>query len=142
MQHFGASSSTLALGGSSSSVLPPPSPSITMATPAPLLASVHTNLPDHRRLVLADGSPLTFSADVIPEPPYLSFAKDINWLNAIWDDSSSFWDPSRAVLHMQRKPIALVYWPEIYRYQRNRFWEGLKSQYMDWKVSPLNFSKC
>jgi hypothetical protein len=86
-------------------------------------------------LVLGDGTTLFFSKSrCIPDPPAVSFAKDIPRLVRLRDDASPDWDPSNAVLCIQGKPVALKYWPEVYRYGKTGQWAGTKKNWAHWRV--------
>ena len=76
------------------------------------------------------------SATDIPDPPALSFARDIAWLDRIWDDRSHQWDNS-SPLRIRGHSIALVYWPSVYRYQGTKQWAGIKQRWFEWKVRWL-----
>ncbi|KAF9236255.1 hypothetical protein BU15DRAFT_50266 [Melanogaster broomeanus] len=52
----------------------------------------------------------------------------------MWDDSSPSW-MGDSVLSIKGHPIALKYWPEVYRYAHNRQWQGTKHKWGCWKVS-------
>jgi hypothetical protein len=86
-------------------------------------------------LKLGDGMMLFFSKASIPDPPAVSFAKNIPRLVRLWDDVSTDWDPSDAVLRIQGRPIALKYWPELYRYGKTGQWAGTKKNWAHWRVS-------
>jgi hypothetical protein len=92
------------------------------------------NSPPHRicSLHLADGV-IQYLATEIPDPPALSFIHDLARLDRLWDDRSPQWD-NTSPLHIQGRSIALVYWPDIYRYQGTRQWSGIKQRWFEWKV--------
>jgi hypothetical protein len=73
-----------------------------------------------------------FAADV-PDPPALSFVRDLERLYRVWDDNYPQWDNS-SPLHIRGNSIALVYWPKVYRYQGTRQWTGIKQRWFEWKV--------
>ncbi|KII83179.1 hypothetical protein PLICRDRAFT_119756 [Plicaturopsis crispa FD-325 SS-3] len=50
----------------------------------------------------------------------------------MWDDTSLHWG-RESVLQLQGRPIALVYWPELYRYGKELQWKGIKAPWCDWK---------
>lgn len=85
---------------------------------------------------LANGRILSFSKKSIPDPPSISFAKDLPRLVRIWDDGASEWTPADAVLRIQGEPIALKYWPDLYRYGKSHQWSGIKGNWTKWQVRP------
>lgn len=86
-------------------------------------------------LKLGNGTVLRFSKQSVPDPPSISFAKDIPRLTRMWDDSSAEWNPVEAVLHIQGQPIALKYWQDVYRYGKAGQWAGTKKNWANWRVS-------
>ncbi|KAH9026656.1 hypothetical protein EDB84DRAFT_1563675 [Lactarius hengduanensis] len=84
-------------------------------------------------LKLANGKLLCFSKRSIPDPPSISFARDLPRLMRMWDDSSPEWCPSEAVLHIEGEPIALKHWPALYRYGKSRQWAGTKKNWAHWQ---------
>lgn len=93
-------------------------------------------------LTLGNGTTLCFSKQSVPDPPSISFAKDIFRLVRMWDDSAAEWDPKEAVLHIQGQPIALKHWQDVYRYGKAGQWAGTKKNWANWRVSfcPIFFS--
>ena len=86
-------------------------------------------------LNLANGKSLTFSKSSVPDPPSISFAKDLHRLIRIWDDSAPEWTPSEALVHLEGEPIAVKYWRDLYRYGKPRQWMGTKKHWTNWRVS-------
>ncbi|KAH9030283.1 hypothetical protein EDB84DRAFT_1439144 [Lactarius hengduanensis] len=80
-------------------------------------------------LQLGNGRPLCFSRQSVPDPPAISFAKDLPQLVRTWDDSSPAWCPSEAVLRIQGELIALKHWPAVYRYGKSGQWVGTKKNW-------------
>jgi hypothetical protein len=74
----------------------------------------------------------------VPDPPAISFVRDITRLDRLWDDSSPQWDDS-SPLQIKGTSIALVYWPAIYRYDGTKRWTAIKQRWFEWKVSDLSF---
>ncbi|KAI9456701.1 hypothetical protein BJY52DRAFT_1120951 [Lactarius psammicola] len=104
---------------------PPPGPALTVA------ASVPRGPLEY--LQLGNGRSLCFSKQSVPDPPLVSFAKDLPRLARTWDDSSPEWSPSEAVLRIQGEPIALKHWPTVYRYGKPGQWSGTKKNWAHWR---------
>ncbi|KAG1888025.1 uncharacterized protein F5891DRAFT_987886 [Suillus fuscotomentosus] len=83
-------------------------------------------------LNLGDGTILQLVDDDIPDPPAVSFANDILRLNAMWDDNTVHW-LNESIITIQGHPIAVKYWPLLYRYGPNQQWKGTKSKWTDWR---------
>jgi len=110
------------------------------ATPSEVTSSheqpptVATSLPGPlESLRLGNGRTLCFSKQSVPDPPGISFAKEIPRLVKMWDDSSVDWDPAQAVLHIQGEPIALKHWKSVYRYGKAGQWAGAKKLWYQWQ---------
>ncbi|KAF8232777.1 hypothetical protein L208DRAFT_1270369 [Tricholoma matsutake] len=73
-----------------------------------------------RDIQLGNGKTIYITEDDVPNPPVLTFAHDITHLNSIWDNTSMFWDSSKAVFSVKGEPVALVHWPVLYG-----CWKGL-----------------
>jgi hypothetical protein len=86
-------------------------------------------------LRLGNDRTLCFEKESVPDPPGISFTKDIPHLVKMWDDSSVDWDPTQAVLHIQGEPIALKHWKFLYRYGKAGQWAGTKKIWSQWQVS-------
>ena len=71
---------------------------------------------------------------MIPDPPLISYAKDVAKLNRVWDDTSPFWSPMEVPFQIQEVPVALMYWKDLYAYGKTGHWKGTKSKWADWKV--------
>ncbi|KAH9043623.1 hypothetical protein EDB85DRAFT_1911398 [Lactarius pseudohatsudake] len=84
-------------------------------------------------LKLGNGRSLCFEKQSVPNPPLVSFAKDLPRLVRTWDDSSPEWTPSEAVLRIQGEPIALKHWPTVYRYGKSSQWAGTKKNWAHWR---------
>ena len=77
---------------------------------------------------------LRFNAIDIPDPPPRDAPYDMVTLDRMWDGSpSSLWDPSLTI-SIRGVQIALVHWPDVFRYRRNVQWKGTKQRWYDWKV--------
>ncbi|KAF4597693.1 hypothetical protein EYR40_008158 [Pleurotus pulmonarius] len=134
---------SLALVTSRLNLLPSPSPSTPTAhssspsTPLPVLPTISGTPPSPLKsftLTLGDGFRLSFTAHDVPEPPFLSFAKDLESLPPMWSDTSPVWDPSKAPFSIHGHPIALVHWRELYHCKPQQ-WNGLKKRWHERKVS-------
>lgn len=111
--------------------VPPPS----AAEPSEQPPAPAVSTPDPLECIeLANGRMFRFSKWSIPDPPSISFAKDLPRLVRMWDDGSPEWNPSEAVLHIQGEPIALKYWPLLYRYGKPGQWTGTKKNWAKWQV--------
>ncbi|KAG5633956.1 hypothetical protein H0H81_004196 [Sphagnurus paluster] len=75
-----------------------------------------------RTLRLGNGTLISFTERDVPDPPAVSFATNIPQLNRMWDDTSPHWD-HRSHLNIDGQPIALVYWPELYKYWKIGQWQ-------------------
>lgn len=84
-------------------------------------------------LKLGDGTLLHLADDEIPDPPAVSFFDDIPRLNAMWDDHTEHWE-GKSVFMIQGHPIAIEHWPLLYRYGRERQWQGTKGRWSDYRV--------
>ena len=123
-------------------------PSSTATPPAPVLLP-QASLPT-RSITLAGGVRIDFTADDVPRPPSISFARDVEkdfpTLNGMWDDCTEHW-AGNSFLHIHGHPIPLVYWKAVYSSKQGNGWKPgewklIKSNYFDWKVSfsfYLNF---
>ncbi|KAH9019271.1 hypothetical protein EDB85DRAFT_2009238 [Lactarius pseudohatsudake] len=110
---FSSSSSSAAAASASSSPasasLPaltatPPQATASHERPSTLAASDPGPLPVEY-LKLANGAVLSFSKQSVPDPPSISFAKDIPRLISMWDDGSPEWSPSEAVLRVHIRKV-------------------------------------
>ncbi|KIK62865.1 hypothetical protein GYMLUDRAFT_84290 [Collybiopsis luxurians FD-317 M1] len=111
------------------SIAPPPLVSSATATteiaPSPPSAT--------KILGLGDGTELRFTADDVPDPLAISFARDIAQLGRVWDDTHPSFNPAECTLKIKGHAIALRYWPICYGYSHNSRWEGLKKVWNEWK---------
>jgi hypothetical protein len=89
-------------------------------------------------LRLADVT-IEYTAADIPDPPALSFVRDLAWLDRLWDDGSPQWDNS-SPLCIRGQRIALIHWPAIYRYNGKKQWTGIKQRWFEWKVRYFAWS--
>jgi hypothetical protein len=92
-----------------------------------------------RMLKLGDGTLLHLTGCEIPDPPAVSFVDDIPRLNGMWDDHTEHWQ-GQSVIMIHGHPIAIEYWPLLYRYGGEHQWKGTKSRWTDYRVcfpSPL-----
>jgi hypothetical protein len=64
--------------------------------------------------------------------PATSFAEDIDRLNQMWDDTSTYWKGD-SVVEIDANPIALVHWPEFFK--KSGLWSAHKSNWTEWKAS-------
>ncbi|KAF8868456.1 hypothetical protein CPB84DRAFT_1740413 [Gymnopilus junonius] len=113
------------------------------AAPSPILPSSlqpqgQSSMPVTRSLTLGDGQQLVFTADDVPVPPAVSFARDIATLNMMWDDTSEHWK-NDSKMRIKGIPIAIVYWNDIYTSKPNinwkpKQWKGIKGKWFNWKV--------
>ncbi|KAJ7490773.1 hypothetical protein FB451DRAFT_1023540 [Mycena latifolia] len=78
-----------------------------------------------RTLKMAGGKIITFCEPDIPDPPAISFAKDIEDLLQVWDDNSPHWNGT-SPLKINAVPVPLIYWPTVYKYWRATQWKGVK----------------
>lgn len=104
------------------------------------LAAPAVNASEQRTLRLGDGTLLSFSQSDLPASPFVSFAKDIPRLGRMWDDTLPGWDMNDCVLHVKGHPIALKYWPHIFRWRSGTKWDKLKKPWHEWQVRPSLFS--
>jgi hypothetical protein len=110
--------------------VPPTAPSDT--TRPPTVPALDTG--PSKYIKLANGVTLCFSKQSIPDPPSISFAKDIPHLMRVWDDSYPEWSPAEAILHIGGEPIALKYWHDLYCYGKSGQWRGTKKSWAHWRV--------
>ncbi|KZT03853.1 uncharacterized protein LAESUDRAFT_659101 [Laetiporus sulphureus 93-53] len=81
---------------------------------------------------------LHFDSKEIPDPPYISFAKDLDKLDRMWDDHSPSWDNSSPLI-LRETSIALIHWPKVYHYRQDKCWAGIKQHWSTWKVPASPF---
>lgn len=106
-----------------------------------LMSSTTPHISDHatvsdlktRVLTLANGNLLVIKHSDIPDPPSYSYANDLILLASLWDDSHPSW-PGTSPLVIRNTPIALKYWPEVYRNGGDSRWKAIKARWSDWKV--------
>ncbi|KAH9026893.1 hypothetical protein EDB84DRAFT_1272925, partial [Lactarius hengduanensis] len=92
-------------------------------------------------LQLGNGGSLCFSRQSVPDPPSISFAKDLPRLVRTWDDSSPEWCPSEAVLRIHGEPIALKHWPAVYCYGKSGQWAGTKKNWANWRYIATSWKE-
>ncbi|KAK7012769.1 hypothetical protein R3P38DRAFT_2641348 [Favolaschia claudopus] len=112
-----------------------PAPNLTRAVPSLSLSPTDTtNSVRTRTLRLAGGRLLTFSESDVPDPPAISFAiRGVESLASEWDDSSPNW-AGRSSLVINGVPVAVKYWPSVYKYWKTSQWDGTKKNWFDWKA--------
>ncbi|KAH9023513.1 hypothetical protein EDB84DRAFT_1564685 [Lactarius hengduanensis] len=112
----------------------PPTPTLTPTPPPPLTVPLPLR-------PLGNGGSLCFSRQSVPDPPSISFAKDLPRLVRTWDDSSPEWCPSEAVLRIHGEPIALKHWPAVYRYGKSGQWAGTKKNWANWRYIATSWKE-
>ncbi|KAJ7791826.1 hypothetical protein B0H14DRAFT_2933931 [Mycena olivaceomarginata] len=127
---------------SSSTPLPPPFPSAMPPPPESESTPVSSDITGHsdddenaptRTLKLAGGKFITFTETEVPDPPAKSYANCIQDLLSEWDNNIPHWK-GNSPLEINGVPVALVYWPIVYRYWKGSQWRGVKKIWFDWKV--------
>ena len=118
-----------------SSVLSPPF----VSPPLPLPAEHHPT----RTITLAGQFKLSFMETDVPHAPSISFADDLDALNSMWDDTSSYWQGHSALV-VNNFPIAITYWKQVYTSKNGKNWKPgqwkiLKGRYFEWRVSSRIF---
>ena len=78
----------------------------------------------------------------IPHAPSISFADDLDALNSMWDDTSSYWKGHSALV-VNNFPIAITYWKQVYTSRNGKNWKPgqwkiLKGRYFEWWVSTMH----
>jgi hypothetical protein len=101
-------------------------------------ASTTSKILEVRNIQLGNRKTIYIIEDDVPNPPALTFAHDIARLNSIWDDTSVFWDGSKAVFAVKGEPVALVHWPVLYGRWKGSQWDGLKKLFSEWKVCNVS----
>jgi hypothetical protein len=79
---------------------------------------------------------ISFRSDDIPDPPVISFAKNIPQLDRMWDDASPQWSGTSPLV-IQGNHIPVKYWPDVYKYRRSPQWTGIKQRWHQYRVSYL-----
>jgi hypothetical protein len=92
-----------------------------------------------RTITLAGRFKLSFMETDVPHAPSISFADDLDTLNSMWDDASSYWKGHSALV-INNFPIAISYWKQVYTSKNGRNWKPgqwkiLKGRYFEWRVS-------
>ena len=121
------------------SVLPPMTASAT-PPPAPTVDGHDDQLVQIR---VAHDRTLMVMVSSIPDPPNISYHKDIDKLSRVWDDTLPSWSPHEAPFSIavpfsavnEKVHVALVYWPQIYMKGRPQHWDHAKKSWSEWKVS-------
>ncbi|KAJ6464173.1 hypothetical protein C8R47DRAFT_1026360 [Mycena vitilis] len=90
-----------------------------------------SNLPT-RSVQLGINTSISITVDEIKKiaVPATSFAENIERLNQMWDDTSTYWR-NDSVLVIDNHPTALIYWPEIFK--KTGLWGAHKSNWNEWK---------
>ncbi|KAJ7793534.1 hypothetical protein B0H14DRAFT_2533425 [Mycena olivaceomarginata] len=86
-----------------------------------------------RTLKLAAGKYITFSEADVPDPPATSYARHIEDLLSDWDDNLPRWK-GNSPLKINGVPIALIYWPTVFKYWKGTQWKGVKKTWFEWKI--------
>ena len=125
-----ASSSEQSPSPASGGCLSPFTPSGQRSLSPPVTPALSTAV--YRSLKL-NKTVITYTQADVPDPVAVSFSNNIPRLNRMWDDTSAHWD-GQSVLTIVGQPIALVYWPEVFRYGKKKQWQGTKAKWFEWKV--------
>lgn len=120
-----------------SSSFPTSPPSLPWLPSATSSDNIHNQNDDDNEVEVrvSNETVLRVSRSIIPDPPLISYAKDIGKLNRVWDNASPFWSPGEAPFQIEGTPVALIYWKELYAYGKTGHWKATKSKWADWKVS-------
>jgi len=86
-----------------------------------------------RLLTLNNGRTLQFTLDCVPDPPAISFATNIPYLNGMWDFDPAHWQGTSCLI-VKGHHIPVAYWPELYKYGKKDQWKGMKTRWFEWKV--------
>jgi hypothetical protein len=105
----------------------------------PIPLTPHVEHRPTRTITLAGRFELSFLESDVPHAPSISFADDLDGLNSMWDDTSSYWK-GHSVLIINNFPIAISYWKQIYTSKNGKNWKSgqwkiLKGRYFEWRVS-------
>lgn len=87
-------------------------------------------------IVIGEKTSITARQEDIPDPPFVTFSKDIKKLNRVWDDSITSWSPAKCALEINGTKVPVKYWRNVYMYGKPGQRKGLKSRWGDWKVCP------
>ncbi|KAF8265745.1 hypothetical protein EI94DRAFT_1855058, partial [Lactarius quietus] len=90
-----------------------PAPSMAMPSrlaaspeqPAGLVAASAADPGPLRTITLGNGKTLSFSKLSVPDPPSISFARDLSQLMRIWDDTADVWTPRRQCCASKGSPL-------------------------------------
>ncbi|KAJ7362936.1 hypothetical protein DFH08DRAFT_682656 [Mycena albidolilacea] len=104
-----------------------------MVAPSPVDAGSDAVPLPTRILQLADGKSVTFHESDIPDPPAISYAKNIEDLLGVWNDNSPQWNGT-SPLKIRNIPIPLIHYPLVYKYWKGSQWKGVKKVWFEWKV--------
>lgn len=96
------------------------------------ISNVPTEVLIEKSILLAQGR-LYYNSLQVPTPPHVTSVNRLVDLDEMWDDTSPQWGHSSAVM-IKGTPIALIYWPQIYQYQRSSWWKRMTQQWTQWKV--------
>ncbi|KAH8979223.1 hypothetical protein EDB86DRAFT_2836072 [Lactarius hatsudake] len=91
--------------------------------------------------ILGNSRSLCFEKQSIPNPPLVSFARDLPWLMRTWDDSSPKWTPLEVVLCIQGELIALKHWLTVYHYSKSGQWACTKKNWAHWQDITMSWQE-
>lgn len=113
---------------------------VPMVAPSPVDAGSDAVPLPTRILQLADGKSVAFHESDIPDPPAISYAKNIEDLLGVWNDNSPQWNGT-SPLKIRNVPIPLIHYPLVYKYWKGSQWKGVKKVWFEWKVCVHSFSR-
>ncbi|KAJ3728952.1 hypothetical protein C8R42DRAFT_638606 [Lentinula raphanica] len=95
-----------------------------------------------RRLVLANGTVITFSPSTVPDPPLVLFAGDIEKLVRMWDDAAPDYRVSECALKVEGHGVPLRLWEEFVveafnRLGKDAFWAKYRNVENDKPMSYM-----
>ena len=113
--------------------------SVPLPPPSPFLPPPHVEHRPTRSITLAGRFKLSFLETDVPHVPSISFADDLDALNSMWDDTSSYWKGHSALV-INNFPIAITYWKQVYTSKNGKNWKPgqwkiLKGRFFEWRVS-------
>ena len=92
------------------------------SVPPPPHHVVHVDHHPTRTITLAGRFSLSFTESDVPHAPSISFADDLDALNSMWDDTSSYWKGHSALV-INNFPIAITYWKQVYTSKNGKNWK-------------------
>ena len=121
------------------SVLPP----MTASAASPPAPTVDKHYDWLVKIRVAHDQTLMVMVSSIPDPPNISYHKDIDKLSHVWDDALPSWSPHEAPFSIavpfsavnEKIHVALIYWPQMYMKGRPQHWDHAKKSWSEWKVS-------